>query len=252
MISRGSARASLVAFLCVAFVLPAGAEQYHAALGQDGRVAFPFGHSEPIVVCRPLHVCDIKLAERESVLNVAVGDSVRWIVASAQSGPGGTTPHIFVKPTQYDLQTNLVITTTRHDYYIDLSSARGLVGPSRISFFYPEDDARAQQEAKAAAKVVASPSPELDRNYRIYGDPEISPHEAYSDGAHLYLVYLELPNDLPVPFGIATGGGQQIINYRINGSTFIIDGLPDGVDLVLNAGTGRHGRGERRAHVRRS
>jgi hypothetical protein len=40
------------------------------------------------------------------------------------------------------------------------------------------------------------------------------------------------------------------VNFRLRESKFIIDGTPSGVDLVLNAGTGKHGHGERRVYIR--
>ena len=246
--------------LCVAALASGAAERttYYPVLGEDGTVRFPYGHWQASVRCEPLRVCDITLGRRESVLNVAVGDSVRWIVASAQSGPGGTTPHIFVKPTEYGLRTNLVVTTTRHDYYIDLASAHGR-NASRIAFYYPEEDAQSSVVAiaDAAARLTTptpSPSPSaaprLDFTYRIYGDESLSPHTVYNDGSHTYLMFATLPNDLPVPFAIAPDGAQQLVNYRVTGSMFVLDGIPRGVDLILNAGTGRKGRGERRSYVR--
>jgi P-type conjugative transfer protein TrbG len=225
----------------------------------DGSLQYVFGSStEPLITCQPLFVCDITLESGESVLNIAIGDSVRWVLASAQSGPGGTTPHILVKPTQQGLATNLVITTSKRTYYLRLASAN-FSSSSHISFSYPDDVAAAAQAQAAAEKqreedkttaLPLLPPDQLDYNYRIVGAKEILPERVYNDGVHTFVEYAALPTDLPVVYGVAPDGSDQIVNFRLHGTTFIIDGIPSGVDLVLNGGTGKHDRGERRVSIR--
>lgn len=240
-------------------------DPYGSLVLPNGTVKFPYGYSNAHLTCRPLLVCDITLGDQEAILNVAVGDSVRWIVASANSGPGGTTPHVFVKPTELNLTTNLVVTTTRHTYYIDLTSAK-TSGPSRIGFYYPDEEREARRNALLVARIAAAqaaaqavrpvptPSPippRLEFRYKMYGDPSILPHLVYNDGAHIYLQYEKLPPDLPIPYAASSGGSEQIVNYRVAGTTIVVDGLPAGIDLILNAGVGKHGKGELHGYVRR-
>ncbi len=235
-------------------------DPYGALVLPNGTVKFPYGYANAHLTCRPLLVCDITLGNQEAILNVAVGDSVRWIVASANSGPGGTTPHVFVKPTEFNLTTNLVVTTTKHTYYIDLTSAKSS-GPSRIGFYYPDEEREARRNAllveriaaAQAARPVPTPSPippRLEFRYTMSGDASILPHLVYNDGAHIYLQYEKLPPDLPVPYATSSGGSEQIVNYRVAGTTIIVDGLPKGIDLILNAGVGKHGKGELHGYVR--
>jgi type IV secretion system protein TrbG len=225
----------------------------------DGSTRYVFGTNiEPLLTCRPLFVCDVTLQAGERILNIAIGDSVRWVVATAQSGPGGETPHLFLKPTERDLATNLVVTTTKRTYYLRLNSADFLSSP-RISFSYPDDDAaaalaraaaqRAQAAEDAAVRPVLPPS-QLDYNYRIQGAHEILPDRVYNDGVHSFIEYARLPADLPVVYAVAPDGSDQIVNYRLRETTFVVDGIASGFDLVLNGGTGKHGRGEQRAYVR--
>ena len=108
--------------------LPPGASSRIPAVTQapDGSTRYVFGTNiEPLLTCRPLFVCDVTLQAGERILNIAIGDSVRWIVATAQSGPGGETPHIFLKPTERDLA-----------WFFKLFSLRGMVEESeRMCFF---------------------------------------------------------------------------------------------------------------------
>src|SRR3954451_18013533 len=87
--------------------------------GPDGKVLFAFGHSQPTVVCAPLQVCDIEFEAGEIVKDVNLGDSVRWKIAPATSGPGEI-PHLIVKPNSVSLNTTLVVTTNRRTYSIRL------------------------------------------------------------------------------------------------------------------------------------
>ena len=194
-------------------------------VGADGALHYPVdGPAEPQLACVPLFICDVTLESNESILNIATGDSSRWLIAAAQSGPGGNTPHVLIKPTSLGLRTNLIITTTRRVYYLRLSSA-STTPYSRLS------------------------GP-LDTSYRMWGDSSFLPYRVYADPVHTFIEYAKLPTDLPVAFEVSSAGNDQIINYRVKDTVFIIDGTPPQIDLVLNAGTGHNGNGERRVHIR--
>lgn len=227
-----------------------------------GVVRYPYPGATPTLACAPLEVCTVMLQSGESVLNVATGDSARWIIATASSGPGGGTPIVLIKPKEARLRTNLVVTTTGHVYYVNLVSGTSWHN-SRIAFYYPAEDAAALSVATRAAMdaerarladqesaLPRLPPDRLDRNYRISGTTRFTPHSVYSDGVHTYVEFAPLPSDLPVLVAVQPDGSDQIVNYRLLGSTFVVDGLPSGIDLVLNAGTGRRDRGEQRVQIR--
>ncbi len=245
--------------LANAAAFPAQAAGTLAQFASDGSLRFKYGgQREAIVSCRPLYVCDVTLESGESVLNVAIGDSVRWIIAPGESGASGATPHVFIKPTEAGLSTNLVITTSKRVYNIALKSSAKADSP-RISFWYPEDAAAAQaqraaaeqqRQADAASQLPLLPPDKLDYGYRIVGAPEIMPQRVYSDGVHTFIEYAMLPTDLPVLYAITRQGSEQIVNYRLRDNVFVVDGVQSGFDLVLDAGTGKHGRGELRTLIR--
>ena len=101
-----------------------------------------------------------------------------------------------------------------------------------------------------ASELPLLPPDKLDYNYRIEGSREIVPSRAYNDGVHTFIEYGQLPVDLPVLYAVSTDGTEQIINFRLRDRVFIVDGIQTGFDLVLNAGTGRHDKAERRAYIR--
>jgi P-type conjugative transfer protein TrbG len=223
--------------------------------GPDGLVRYPYGKMQPTLICRPLYICDVELQADETVLAIDLGDSAGWIVASGgQSGPNGSIPHVFVKPTQLGLNTDLVITTTERTYFLRLVSSSDMAHPY-IGYYDPEGQALVAEAAPAhrtqkSSELPHIPARRLDYNYKIQGDKELMPQKVYNDGADTFIEYSALPKNLPVLFTIALDGSNQMENFRLRKSTFIVNGIPSGVDLVLNAGMGKHGQDERHLSIR--
>jgi P-type conjugative transfer protein TrbG len=223
-----------------------------------GRVLFPYSESAPTIVCAPLHVCDIELQSGEVVQGSPhIGDSVRWKIAPAFSGTDERkTTHLIVKPTEAALDTNLIIATDRHTYHIRLvSSVDHYV--SSVSFFYPDEQQQAWQELdRGSARTSAGnnataggdadvPNVAVNRlnfDYKIKvvkGKPNFRPLRAMDDGYHTYIAMNEdLPQgEAPVLLGISPSGDEQMINYRLKGNIYVIDGTIH--KLALIAGVGR-------------
>ena len=210
--------------------------------GADGVLRFPFGDpTPPTINCAPFFVCDITLEPGETIQNVAVGDSVRWILSPATSGNAGDTPHILIKPTDVNLSTNLIVTTNRRAYDMNLHSVKS--NPMmHVGFFYP------QNLAVAFPTPAPSPSPSpteapvspatLDFRYVATGEHKILPAHAFNDGKHTYLQFNAQLPQMPVVLEVGPNG-DQLINYRIkDATTYIIDGVPDRVALVVGNGKG--------------
>src|SRR5258707_10534325 len=71
----------------------------------------------------PGRVTVIALQPGEELVTVAAGDTVRWIVGDTSSGAGADLRvSVLVKPIRAPLKTNLVITTNRRAYLLELSS----------------------------------------------------------------------------------------------------------------------------------
>lgn len=222
-----------------------------------GRVMFPFSQSVPTIVCAPLHVCDIELQAGEVVQGAPhVGDSVRWKISPAISGSEEVrVTHLIVKPTEAGLDTNLIVPTDRHMYHIRLvSSTTRYV--SSVGFYYSDEQQQAWSELAKNMKVADHsgrttggttdmPTVAVDRlnfNYKIRvakGRPLFKPVRAMDDGYHTYITMNEdLPQlEAPALVGISPSGAEQIVNYRLKGNIYIIDGtLPK---LAFIAGVGK-------------
>lgn len=195
------------------------------------------------LVGAPGHVTDIALQSGEVLLAAAAGDTARWTVGEAASGSGpGRRTHIMIKPLAAGLATNLVITTDRRVYHLELTSlARG--GMAGIGWAYPGEGLVAIDHRPAdpptAPRLEAGLDPALlDFSYRIRGDhPTWRPLRAFDDGRQ---TFIEFPaslaqGDAPPMFITGQSGEAELVNYRVSGRFYVVDRLFERAELRLGA-----------------
>jgi len=193
------------------------------------------------VYTSPGRVTVIALQEGEELVTVSAGDTVRWIVGDTVSGGGANQRvNVLVKPTRVGLKTNLVITTNRRTYLLELSSTLQAWMAS-VSWDYPKDRMLALRkqasDAQAAAPVESGLSVEQIRfRYAISGDaPSWKPLRAFDDGQR---VYIQFPGgiaqgELPPLFVIGPQGDGQLVNYRFRSPYYVVDRLFGAAELRL-------------------
>lgn len=205
------------------------------------------------VYTSPGRVTAIVLQEGEELVTVSAGDTVRWIVGDTTSGSGAAQRvHVLVKPTRTALKTNMVISTNRRTYLLELSSTPHAWIAS-VSWDYPKDRMLAlqkqAQEAQTAAPVESGLQLEQLRfRYSISGDnPPWKPLRAFDDGQR---VYIQFPaaiaqTELPPLFVVGAQGDAQLVNYRFRSPYYIVDRLFGVAELRLGGGKGQVVRIER-------
>jgi type IV secretion system protein TrbG len=179
-------------------------------------------------------VSDVALQPGEKLVSVSTGDTVRWIVGDTTSGDGTAQQvHILVKPIAADLKTNLVITTERRTYHLELESTES-TSMSSLSWNYPTDDLIAIKKKNDGVTGIDTVSIDgaqnfdsLNFRYRIAGDASFAPARVFDDGAK---VYIQFPSSLPqgeAPplFVQGSEGKPALVNYRVKGNTYIVDRL---------------------------
>ena len=198
------------------------------------------------VYASPGRVTVVSLQPGEELVTVAAGDTVRWIVGDTSSGAGADLRvSVLVKPTRAGLKTNLVITTSRRTYLLELTSTEKTWMAS-VSWEYPKDKMlalqRQAQAAQTAAPVDAGLSLEKIRfRYAISGsNPSWKPLRAFDDGEK---VYIQFPGgiaqgELPPLFVIGAQGDGQLVNYRFRSPYYIVDRLFGAAELRLGADKG--------------
>ncbi|CUI67215.1 MULTISPECIES: P-type conjugative transfer protein TrbG [Pseudomonadota] len=212
------------------------------------------------VYAAPGRVTVISLQPGEELVTVAAGDTVRWIVGDTSSGSGdGLRINVLVKPIRSGLKTNLVITTSRRTYLLELTSTERAWMAS-VSWDYPRDRMLAlQRQAQAAeATVPVDTGLSLERirfRYAISGsNPPWKPLRAFDDGEK---VYIQFPpgiaqGELPPLFVIGAQGDGQLVNYRFRSPYYIVDRLFGAAELRLGGDGGDVVRIERTDGMRRN
>ncbi|QYY26860.1 P-type conjugative transfer protein TrbG [Diaphorobacter sp. MNS-0] len=188
----------------------------------------------------------VSLQPGEELVTVAAGDTVRWIVGDTSSGSGADLRvNVLVKPIRSGLKTNLVITTNRRTYLLELASTEKTWMAS-VSWEYPRDQMlalrRQAQAANAAAPVDTGLALEnLRFRYAVSGsNPPWKPLRAFDDGQK---VYIQFPagiaqGELPPLFVIGPEGDGQLVNYRFRSPYYIVDRLFGAAELRLGGDKG--------------
>lgn len=193
------------------------------------------------VYTSPGRVTVISLQQGEELVTVAAGDTVQWIVGDTASGSGTSRRvAVMVKPVRAGIKTNLVITTSRRTYLLELTSTVKAWMAS-VSWEYPKDQMLALQAQAHAADAVAPATEglsldQLHFRYAITGDsPPWKPVRAFDDGQH---VYIQFPTgiaqgELPPLFVVGPDGKGELVNYRFHAPYDIVDRLFGAAELRL-------------------
>ena len=198
-------------------------------------------------ITSPGFVTTIALAPGEKLESCAAGDTTRWIVQEVHAGsePRRQTL-VLVKPRLPDLSTNMVITTSKRIYQLDLQSVAVGVYQTMIAWHYPFGDLimirhTMQRENRRQAAILGGNLhlSKMNFNYLILKQkgktPPWTPLRAFDDGEK---TFIEFPPELgvtaaPPLFVLGRNGRAQIVNYRIEGDYYIVDQLFNEAELRL-------------------
>jgi type IV secretion system protein TrbG len=196
----------------------------------------------------PLRVTTLTLGPGETVVSKAAGDTVRWQIGEATSGQGkDARTHIFLKPLERGLETNLVLTTSLRVYLLALRSGAVEAFNAAIAWDAPETPlAVTPTDAVASGPVQAGlvqagpvrPDAVLDARYRIVPrgrSPRWMPTAVFTDGVR---TFISLPgeasvDEVPALFVLAADGQAQLVNYRQQDGLFVVDRVFDRAELRL-------------------
>ena len=218
--------------------------------GDAGTVVFAFGSYTPKILCRPMRVTDVILEPGEVVTGVFPGDTARWTFVPGRSGSGENERlHVMIKPLMADISTNLVVTTDRRTYNVDLVSVAERFMAS-VSFTYPADTLKAWDEFVARRRTECAALPEgtvspesLHFDYEIRGKNTIrwKPVHVWDDGVKTYIRFPAGSTlwsiEAPV-LVLYERKKEMLVNYRVVQDMYVVDKVFDKAGLI--AGTGAH------------
>lgn len=164
----------------------------------------------------PGYELTVGLAADEQIESIAVGDSAAWQVSASHSGD-----HLFIKPLQGGVGTNMTVVTSTRVYAFDLVS---LTTPSStmaytVQFQYPAAD----REAPAAG-VNAPPPHKIVGEYVVHGDKTLRPEAMDDDGVH---TYIQWPANvaLPATYFRDDHGVETLANGHMRNGFYVVDSI---------------------------
>lgn len=180
----------------------------------------------------------IVFSSEESILHVAIGDSVAWEVAAEG--------HVlFIKPRERHQATNLLVTTerggeTRHYAFelqarSDRTTAAAREAVYQIRFRYPADEqaeaVRALQTATAASEQrltglqLQRGAVEGPRNlaYSVQGAESLQPSEV-SDNGRFTLLRFPGGQAMPAVFAVTEDGTERLTPFDVRGEFMVLHG----------------------------
>jgi len=178
----------------------------------------------------PNFISTILLEPGEAVIDIAAGDTSRWMVmeTAAETERDGRTV-VLVKPQGSNLRTNIVIITDRRTYLVEAIAQTGETYAAQVAWSYPSDET----ERSGAASTDA-----LNLDYRIRitrgRRPLWTPTRVFDDGRRTWIEFgaQVAAGDMP-PLFIITGEGAELVNYRVQGQRYIVDRVFDVGELRL-------------------
>lgn len=192
------------------------------------------------VYTSPGQITNIALEPGESLTGagpIAAGDTARWIIGDTESGVGAhRRVHILVKPTRDDISTNLIVTTDRRVYMIELRATEAPYMPA-VAWAYPAPPPGQRQPAVTTPIIPI----ESARNYRygLTGDsPPWRPVSIFDDGRRVYIVFPRgiAQGEMPPLFVLGDDGEAQIVNSRVYQNVLIVDRIFGAAELRLGSG----------------
>ena len=159
----------------------------------------------------PGYQVTLEFGSDERIESVAVGDSSAWQVTPNRAGN-----HLFVKPVQSNVGTNMVVVTDVRIYAFDLAPLYGPAAnmPYTVRFNYP-----------SPATDAPADTPELvEGRYRLSGARALRPSRISDDGRH---TYIEWPADreLPAVYALDASGDEGLVNGMMRDDLFVIDSV---------------------------
>lgn len=148
----------------------------------------------------------VELGDDERAENIIVGNSAVWQVTANRQGD-----RVVIKPLPDATPTNLMVMTGKRRYLFMLYPGGGEQSAFVTRFTYPE--AIEQQQEPTAVSL-----------YRFQGDRSLFPVVMYNEGERTIVTWSK-QTPLPAVFAIKRGSKEQLVNGRMVGDDFVIEGI---------------------------
>jgi type IV secretion system protein VirB9 len=158
---------------------------------------------------QPGYALAVEFAADERIENVAIGESNGWQVT-----PNKRADHLFIKPVEGAVETNLIVLTDARRYSFILAPGSVIgISPYIVRFRYAGID--------MAPPTVVSESHSV---WRVRGAKELVPSEMSDDGV---ATTIRWPADVAIPaiYAINEHGAEALVNGAMREGVFVVDAI---------------------------
>ncbi|MSS62133.1 TrbG/VirB9 family P-type conjugative transfer protein [Fusobacterium sp. FSA-380-WT-2B] len=186
------------------------------------------------IYCRVNYLTSIFLNPDEELIGTSGGDTTRWSRKETITGTeDGKRILILVKPHTIGVKTNLVISTNKRTYQVQLISDKALYNPI-VKWSYPQTEFLNMQEYREREENTTVLPTDLNYNYTINTNKyEFTPLQIFDDGKKTYIVFRENMQELPVFYILEDRKELLITNNRFKKNVMIIDRLFQKAELRI-------------------
>lgn len=219
-----------VAAMLGSLAAPALALDTPARSRADNRIQYTDYKDNDVVLVRAAvgRAVHIVLAPDEKVLEMVSGNSEAWEIVDRRN-------NIYLKPKMDNANTNLLLTTSKRQYSIDLRVVGTNQAPTyRLIFRYPEEVKRISQEqqdkafvADSLREIPAVYAEGINSDYTMQqgkGSDSFKPEAAFDDGTFTYIRFAR-GKDMPSVFRVLPDGKEAIINSTVQDDYLILEGV---------------------------
>ena len=142
-------------------------------------------------------ITDIELKPGETITYIAGGDTSRWLIDKAVVA---NVQHVYIKPIEKDIKTNVIVNTNLHSYRLEVSSGDNYDPLVTFDFDDNKSYGGSGMSLKELRANRLSVSGKKNFDYRIKAkknaDVSLMPAEIFDDGVKTYIrmpVHGELP-----------------------------------------------------------
>lgn len=208
---------------------------------------------------KPGYLTDIELKPGEVPNYIGAGDTSRWMIDQADVDG---VHHIYIKPLDNNLETNLIVNTDERCYRFIIVSSNDNYTPI-VSFKFSAEE-KAAEEAAYHERLLHYLEKPLTKEERLYRDiffekskniyvrknlnnhyevvrhgsiaDELYPVKIFDDGSHTYFqMSSSNTNKMPVLYNIDDEKKPVLVNYRVKGPFFIADQIFENCRLQYSA-----------------
>jgi len=157
-------------------------------------------------------------------------EDLQWRGANRQE-------HLLIKPVDEGLENSLVVTTDQRTYHLNLTSTAATYMAS-VAWRYPSNDnlmtAAADDNGAGASGDDVMNAQNLDLNNLNFNytvkvaqgsTQDWMPNMIFDDGSKTYIKFPLQIQEAPTLFIGNSAKSDQIVNYRVQGNYYVVDGL---------------------------